>query len=268
MRASGLIPRQLRARARWFLRAPTVLRQVEADLRAVPRSPIDEFVFMSCATRRDGLFGESYDEWRARRISKLLAVFGIDHFDGARVVELGAGHGDIGALLASLGAEVVCVDGRRENLDFGRLKHRGVPNLSFELADLDGDFRSIGKFDLVVHFGVLYHIADVVEHLHRCFDLADEMVLETVVADSTDPHHIVVVDERSEVNEEALSGRGSRPSPFYVERIAAEAGFEVERHFSADLNADGFVYDWPHTGSGDLGGWHQRRFWRLHRRGG
>src|SRR5690606_42043017 len=62
--------------------------------------------------------------------------------------------------------------------------------------------------------------------------------------DSTDPDVIYLVDEDSAVNEEALGGRGSRPSPFFIERIATEAGFEVERHFTADLNAGEYVYDW------------------------
>lgn len=58
---------------------------------------------------------------------------------------------------------------------------------------------------------------------------------------------------------------GSRPSPCYIERLAGEAGFEVERHFSADLNSeDFFSYDWEPRNDGDPNDdFANRRFWRF-----
>ena len=37
---------------------------------------------------------------------------GFDFFKGKKILELGAGHGDIGAFFAELGADVLCLDGR------------------------------------------------------------------------------------------------------------------------------------------------------------
>jgi 2-polyprenyl-3-methyl-5-hydroxy-6-metoxy-1,4-benzoquinol methylase len=239
------------------------LDDVERDLRAVPRDPIDEFTFMSYATRRDGLFDGSYDEWRARRVQKLLGIYGGEYFRGKRVLELGAGHGDIGALFASLGAAVTCVDGRPENLEFGRLKHRRVDGLTFELIDLEHDFRSLGSFDLIIHFGLLYHLPNPEEHLKLCFEMCDEMVLESLVCDSRDAQRVVVIEERAEVNEEAVGGRGCRPSPFFIERVATESGFRIERHFTADLNSKEAIYDWEHADDDASDGWWRRRFWRF-----
>lgn len=228
-------------------------------------SPIDHYVTHSYALRTDGLFDGTYDLWRVTRIAKILSIYGLESVRGKRILELGAGHGDIGAFFASLGAEVTCVDGREENLTFGRLKYRDVPGIDFVLADLDEDFGHLGRFDLILNLGLLYHLESVEKHLERCFQISDEMILESVVCDSTDPDVIYLVDEDSAVNEEALGGRGSRPSPFFIERIATEAGFEVERHFTADLNAGEYVYDWEHKYDGSYDDYQRRRFWRFSR---
>jgi hypothetical protein len=183
------------------------------------------------------------------------------------VLELGAGHADIGAFLAGLGASVVCLEGRARNIAFARAKHAGCARLRIEQRDLDGDFSSVGRFDLIVNFGLLYHLENVDAHLRCCFPIADDMVLETVVSDSTDPHFIAVVPERSDVDEEALGGKGSRPSPLYVERIARENGFAATRCFTPDLNhSHQFRYDWPHRNDGRLSeDFVLRRFWRFRR---
>jgi hypothetical protein len=87
-------------------------------------------------------------------------------------------------------------------------------------------------------------------------------LLESAVCESTDPSTILYYDEDASVNEEALRGTGSNPSPFYVERLTAENGFEIHRHFDADLNVgDQFVCDWEHRNDGRLAGWRRRRLW-------
>ena len=61
--------------------------------------------------------------------------------------------------------------------------------------------------------------------------MSDEIVLETVVCDSTDPYKICYFKENKNVDEEALEGTGSCPSPFYIERIANENNFEADALF-------------------------------------
>lgn len=237
----------------------------DSILYDVQLSPIDKQVATAMFCSQSGLFDETYNEWRMRRINKMLEIYGIDFFQGKRVVEVGAGHGEIGAFFASLGADVTCLDGRIQNINIARLKHRNIKNLSFKLFDLEKDFTSIGKFDLMIHFGLLYHIKNVEQHLNWCFKVSDDIVHETVVCDSTDPDKLFLCDERRHVDEEALNGIGSRPSPFYVERIAQKNGFKVERFFTNDLNCrEQFCYDWEHKNDDRLGdAFKLRRFWRF-----
>jgi SAM-dependent methyltransferase len=229
-------------------------------------SPIDRHIAIQAASRTDGLFHPSYDLWRAARINKLLELYGVEWFAGKRVLELGCGHADLGALLAEVGAQVTSVDGRAENVVLGKLKHRNIPNLTIVHADLEQDFPALGRFDLMIHFGLLYHLSDVDAHLGQAWRMADDIMLESVVCDSSDPNHIVYFEGDKTINEEGLHGRQNRPSPFYIERLARENGFDFDRVFSRDLNSSIFVYDWPHKNDGAYAGWGRRRMWRLRKR--
>lgn len=62
-------------------------------------SPIDRYIVSTGVHSDRALFDPSYEEWRLHRIAKILEIYGIDYFRGKRVVEVGAGHGDIGAFL-------------------------------------------------------------------------------------------------------------------------------------------------------------------------
>ena len=129
----------------------------------------------------------------------------------------------------------LCLDGRRQNVNFAKLKHRNLANIRFEQFKLETDFSCFGRFDLLINFGMLYHLRHVDAHLKTCFGVADDILLESVVCDSSDPQKILLRAERAEIDDEALDGIGSRPSPFYIERLASEAGFDFTR-FTAALN--------------------------------
>ena len=247
-----------------FLQSARTLRRLDATLLG-GLSPIDRHVAIQIATRKDGVFQASYDAWRATRINKLLEIYGLEWFAGKRVIELGCGHADIGAFLAEIVASVLCIDGRQENLTFAKLKHRKVSGLEYLLADLDGPFPELGRCDLLIHFGLLYHLNDVDAHLAQCWAVADEILLESVVCDSLDPQKIVYLGRDRAVNSRGLHGKQNRPSPFYIERLATAAGYEIQRCFTGDLNSGMFVYDWPHKDNGDLGGFAKRRMWRFHK---
>ena len=228
-------------------------------------SPIDRHVVLHAHFRKDALFDISYPEWRTKRIDTLIRLYGLDWFKGKKVLELGAGLCEIGAFFAELGADVTCLEGRQETVDMARLKHRKVPNLRIEQFDLEQDFSHYGQFDLILHLGLLYHLGNVDEHLAICFGMTDEIVMETVVCDSLDPQKIVYFEGRKDVIEESIHGAACRPSPFYVERLAGEAGFAMERLFTADLNSGHFIYDWAHKDDGSLGDFDLRRAWRFRR---
>lgn len=242
-------------------------KRIDLQLQNIIASPIDRYIALGSFYNREGLFLERYDEWRIKRISKILEIYGADFFKDKTILELGSGLGDIGAFFAELGATVVCLDGRIQNVRFATLKHRNIPNFKCLHFNLEHDFSEFGRFDCILNFGLLYHLKNVESHLACCFKMSDDVVLETVVCDSTDPYKIDHCAEDNRINEESLEGTGSRPSPFYVERIAAENSFGTIRYFTEDLNIDSlYNYNWRHdTGENPGDNYRLRRFWRFTR---
>lgn len=231
-------------------------------------SPVERYLYLMAINNHKHLFDSVTEQLEMKRITKILDIYGVEYFRGKSVVELGAGHGNVGAFLAELGAEVLYVDGRRENMNIAMLKHRSVPSISFTTRDLDGDFSNIGRFDLVIDFGLVYHLRNIKEHVEACFAISDDILLESVVCDSLDESRILFLDEDSEIYLNSLSGTGTRPSAGYLERLAREHSFAVSRYFDADLNAGKNVYDWEAGGTqGFKDDLMLRRFWRLTRAG-
>lgn len=209
-------------------------------------SPVDQYVFFRGIYGGSELYEPFFEGWKIRRIDKILELYGIDFFKNKSVLELGCGHGDIGAFFSELGANVLGLDGRIQNVNLSNLKYRKVNNFKCLQFNLENDFTEFGKFDLIINFGLLYHLKNVTDHLNYCFRMSDDIILESAVCDSTDPHKIFFKDEDKTSDVDALEGIGSRPSPFYVERIAQENNFEAIRCFTPDLNYDDFLYDWDH----------------------
>ena len=244
---------------------PKTLNRIDTQLHNITLSPIEQHVFLSTIYNKAGLFHPFYEDWRIKRINKILEQYGIDYLKNKNILELGSGHGDIGAFFAELGAKVLCLEGRIQNVNFANLKHRKIEKFKCLQFNLENDFSEFGRFDSIINFGLLYHLKNVDVHLNCCFKMSDDILFESVVCDSTDAYKIFFCDENKKVDEESLEGIGSRPSPFYIERIAKENNFDVIRYFSEELNSGTqFIYNWEHKDNNRLGeNFKLRRFWRF-----
>jgi hypothetical protein len=197
-----------------------------------------------------------------KRISKVLDVYP-GEFKGLRILELGGGFGDIGAFFASLGAEVLSLEGRRFNQRFASIKHRDIPGFKSEVYNLEEDFTHFGKFDLIINFGFLEMVTKIESVMDCCTKMSDAVFVETMVMDSTDPKKMIYVDMGHKDNDDPLGGLSARPSPYFIEAFFEDKGFKTQRLFHKDLNTDfgtNHVYDWVHTNSEQLRN-ENRRFW-------
>jgi len=148
-----------------------------------------------------------------------------------------------------------------EHVNIARLKYRNLPRFKCILRDLEEDFADLGKFDLLIHFGLLYHVENVEQNLRNCAELSDEIVLETEVVDSLDDQRVVLCTEDADCFASALHGTGSRPSPFYIKRVFEELGYDVDIITDKRLNSGIDVYDWEHRNDGTWGHGKRRFFW-------
>jgi SAM-dependent methyltransferase len=205
------------------------------------------------------LFSDHYEYWRIKRICAIVQHYGEDWFQDKTVLELGAGHGDIGRVIASMGATVVFAEGRGEHCDYLRYK---FPKNEVYQVNLENEwpFAEGRKFDLILHLGLLYHLDNFAFSLAKCAETTDNFVLETEVCDSDDASFILKIGECRDNYDQSLIGRGSRPSGPYLENLINNLGFICEAVKDNKCNAHFHIYDWPITNTNN---WQHglRRFW-------
>ena len=205
------------------------------------------------------MFDGHYYEWRARRVRKAIEIIGSRRLARSRVLELGCGYGDIGIALWQIGAEVTFSDARQEHLDELMRRYPEIARRERVVRiDQETPWSLDQRFDLVIHFGLLYHLRNWRLSLDRSLAHSDAMLLESEVADSDDPSVDIAVPESG--FDQAFGGQGSRPSAAAIEAHLRRSGCRFLRFDDAHLNAAFHRYDWVvgNTGEHPHG---QRRFW-------
>jgi SAM-dependent methyltransferase len=203
------------------------------------------------------MFNGSYSERTQKKIKAIIDHYGHTFFVHKKLLDLGCGHGDIGGVFHRLGSEVTAVDARQDHLKMVGKKYAGVKTVK---ADLDGAWPFFGKhFDLVLDLGLTCHLSNLENHLKAVCASTTYLVLETAVADSSDPNYIHM-GQGSMDADASYNGVSCQASPAYIERILRNCGMVFKRMDSSKLNCGAYVYDWrpANNNSYDL---HHRRMW-------
>jgi SAM-dependent methyltransferase len=200
----------------------------------------------------------NYKDWRRTRITKVENLFGKDFFRGKKILELGCAMGHTGRHFEELGAIVTFAEGRQ---DIVNTIEKLNPESKIIQLDQEDEWDLGEKFDIIIHWGVLYHLDHWKEDLACAVKHSDLIFLESEVVDSDDPDMVVKANEHKGIDQ-ALneSSVGSRPSPAAIEKHLTELGMTFTRYDDADLDASFHQYSWEarntgHTKDG------QRRFW-------
>ena len=242
-------------------------RTIKEFLIAPPNlDSVDAYINRHFFYNDTGHFHPHYNEWTTKRITKILEIYGTN-WKEKKILELGSGLGNIGSFFAHLGAKVLALEGRKNNVNFANLRFRNLKNFESVFCDLGGDFTSYGKFDLIINFGLI-EVMDNIDNLNNvlkcCAKMSDNILIETLVCDSTDPSKIIYFERDTKLNDESLSHQWVRVSPFYIEKFFKENNFEMFRHFTEDLNTEKHHYNWKHKNDGSINQ-SMRRFWDFRR---
>jgi SAM-dependent methyltransferase len=208
-------------------------------------------------------FGGHYDAWTDNRIRWILDTFGEGIFEGKSVLDIGGGTGHIARRVRELGARCVeVVEGRLSNI----AESQPDDAIAFTLANLERGLTCRDEsYDIVLNFGTVYHLANWEPILIESVLRARELVfIETEVIDSEVEYNRYVV-ENAEGYDQSMSGIGSRPSEFEIDRLLARMpnaqGCKV---LDSALNADFHRYDWQNALDGRIEDG-LRRFWAVQR---
>jgi len=200
------------------------------------------------------MFDGHYDGWMDSRMAGIKKYVDLNTFKNKTLLELGCGHGHIGNRFYELGAIVTSSDARIEHIENAKARYPHLQTLLF-----DGDKDEIqNKYDIILHWGVLYHLKEIDQHLARISKKCDILLLETEVSDSTDDKFYICTNENG--YDQAFNSAGIRPSQPYVERVLKDNGFNFKVIYDNILNSYFHTYDWKemNTQTWRCG---QRRFW-------
>ncbi len=213
--------------------APPV-RVVSRDFEAesVPEGG-DLAVFEADAARR-------INQARGRAIERL----GLD-LERKRVLDVGSGPGHFTPIYTSRGCEVVCLDGRADNIDECL---RLYPQVRGVVGDVQSfDLTTLGRFDLVHCVGLLYHLDSPIVALRNMARVCDGLlILETMVLDAVRP--ILLIEDESKTVNQALGGIGCRPSPAFVVMALNRVGFRHVYGFAEPPGYEDFQFEWRDDG--------------------
>jgi SAM-dependent methyltransferase len=213
--------------------APTQVPARDFDRESVPDGG-DLRVFEVDAAKR-------INDARMRAIESL----GLD-LEGKRVLDVGSGPGHFSPLYTSRGCEVVAIDGRPDNIAECQRQYplvRGVVGdvQTFELSTL-------GRFDLIHCFGLLYHLENPIAALRNMFSVCDGvLLLETIVMDASRP--VLAIEDESKTVNQALAGIGCRPSPTFVTLALNRVGFRHVYGLAEPPDHEDFRCEWLDDGA-------------------
>jgi len=183
-----------------------------------------------------------------KRIVLLNSLIGLK---GKSVLEIGCFEGIHTIGLRTFTDDVTAIDLRPANVfkALARLSLHGA-DAKVYVADCEKLDASFGHFDVVFHFGVLYHLMQPVEHLQSLGKLGDTLFLDT---------HVAVAD--AEMTRETVNGReyaytlaheggwsdpfsGKDPSSKHLaleslQAAIADAGFTTQRLLNYRLERNG-----------------------------
>jgi hypothetical protein len=200
------------------------------------------------------MFSGHYENWRISRMKGIQKYISPDYLKSKTLLELGCGHADIGNMFHELGAIVTSSDVRKEHLEIVKQKY---PHIKTLRIDADND-NIQEKYDIILHWGLLYHLNEIETHLEKISQKCDILFLETEVSDSDNKEFYIRTNESG--YDQAFNNKGIRPSPCFIENVLKKNGFQFKLIKDPILNSDFHCYDWEESNSNS---WRHglRRFW-------
>jgi hypothetical protein len=185
------------------------------------------------------MFDRHYIPWTEARMACIEKYCALDIFNGKTLLELGCGFAHNGNRFRLLGANVTSSDARQEHLQIGAQLY---PEIHFLRLDMDKDDIP-QQYDIILHWGLLYHLREIENHLAKVANHCNILLLETEVSDSSDDTFYIEVNEGG--YDQSYNEKGIRPSPTYVEKVLKKNGFNFQMILDPFFDTDSHQYSLP-----------------------
>ena len=157
----------------------------------------------------------------------------IGTLDGMRVLDIGCNEGYYSFAARRLGAEeVVGIDLRSENIECAQklADVYGYNRCSFRSGNIVGDdFTSLGSFDVVFCFGVLYHLENPMIGIRNLRQITGKRLYIDSCLSSFDSEPTIAIAEEPNTNLRAgETGLAFYPSIGGLRKMLEAGGFQVE----------------------------------------
>jgi len=138
-------------------------------------------------------------------------------------LDVGCGYGFYSNCLKENALEVRAFDAREDNIQEAR---RRYPNIEFNVSDVeDRSCTALGSFDLVLCFGLLYHLENPFMAIRNLFNLAGKyLLIETMVIPKKGPFAKLFTEPKSE--NQSLHYSALIPSEDILIKMLHIAGFK------------------------------------------
>ena len=203
-------------------------------------------------------FQDHYNLWIPQRVDKLVSILGSNWFKDKTILELGCGYGYVGEKLQALGAYVTFTDGRKEHI---QVAEKRIKKGTFLVLDQDKVWNFKDKFDLIINWGVSYHLDKWEQDLECCIKTSDLICLETEVSDWDDEDYEIKINEPTDLRwyDNAKNNIGTRPTAAKIEKFLHYINCNYKRYDDLDLNCSNLKYTWKVENTKKYSGY--RRFW-------
>jgi len=158
---------------------------------------------------------------RKEFLDRFLPAF-VRSFGVQSALDVGCGFGFFSKYLDGLGLRVTAIDGREENV---REVRKRIPGIECLVADVENvSARELGQFDLVLCFGLLYHLENPFKALRNLESLTAKVsLLETVIAPAKE-QATILYEEPSGANQ-GLNYIATIPSEAWFLKSLYRVGF-------------------------------------------
>ncbi len=153
------------------------------------------------------------------------------------VLDVGCGVGYFAASLRDMGFEVSAVDAREANIAEARRRH---PGIAFHVADVeDPQLVALGRFDVVLSFGLLYHLENPFRTMRILQALTGKLLLVESICLPQETPMLLLFDEPAG-EDQSLRAVSCYPSEGALIKMAFRSGFPHVYRFNEWPQHDNF----------------------------